>query len=76
MQVLTLAAAVVLLLAIYLLPSPAPLERAGSVIPLTPNGQACLAIMAFAVLLWVTETVPFAVFVLLSVMSATLRVLC
>jgi len=49
--VLTLAAAVVLLLAIYLLPSPPPLERAGGVIPLTPKGQACLAIMAFAVLL-------------------------
>ena len=67
-QVLTLAAAVVLLLAIYLLPSPAPLERAGNVIPLTPKGQACLAIMAFAVMLWVTETVPFAVTSLLVVL--------
>ena len=67
-QVLTLAAAVVLLLAIYLLPSPPPLERAGGVIPLTPKGQACLAIMAFAVLLWVTETVPFAVTSLLVVL--------
>ena len=46
----------------------APLERAGSVIPLTPKGQACLAIMAFAVLLWVTETVPFAVTSLLVVL--------
>jgi sodium-dependent dicarboxylate transporter 2/3/5 len=67
-QVATLVAAIVLLLVIYLLPSPAPLERAGAAIPLTPKGQACLAIMAFAVLLWVTETVPFAVTSLLVVL--------
>ena len=67
-QVLTLAAAVVLLVAIYLLPSPAPLERAGNVVPLTSEGQTCLGIMAFAVLLWVTETVPFAVTSLLVVL--------
>ena len=67
-QVWTLLGAVVLLLGIYFLPSPAPLERAGTTIPLTPQGQACLAIMAFAVLLWVTETVPFAVTSLLVVL--------
>src|SRR3954469_21777601 len=49
------------MLALYALPSPPPLERAGNLIPLTTQGQACLAIMAFAVTLWVTETVPFAV---------------
>jgi sodium-dependent dicarboxylate transporter 2/3/5 len=67
-QLATLVAAIVLLLTIYLLPSPPPLERAGGAIPLTPKGQACLAIMAFAVLLWVTETVPFAVTSLLVVL--------
>ena len=67
-QVATLVAAIVLLLVIDLLPSPAPLQRAGAAIPLTPKGQACLAIMAFAVLLWVTETVPFAVTSLLVVL--------
>ena len=46
--------------AIHLLPSPAPLEREGNVIALTQQGKACLAIIAFAVTLWVTETVPFA----------------
>jgi di/tricarboxylate transporter len=56
-----LLAAVVLLFGIYALPAPAPLERAGNLIPLSDKGQACLAIMAFAVTLWVTETVPFAV---------------
>src|SRR5437870_1445615 len=55
-----LLAATGLLLAIYALQTPAPLERAGNLIPLTVNGKACLAIMAFAVTLWVTETLPFA----------------
>ena len=67
-QLWTLLGAVILLLGIYFVPSPAPLERAGTTIPLTPQGQACLAIMAFAVLLWVTETVPFAVTSLLVVL--------
>jgi solute carrier family 13 (sodium-dependent dicarboxylate transporter), member 2/3/5 len=55
-----LAGAIVLLLTIYLLPVPTPLERAGNLIPLTANGKTCLGIMAFAVILWVTETLPFA----------------
>ena len=62
-----LLAAVGLLMTIYLLPSPPPLARAEAMIPLTPQGQACLAIMAFAVTLWVTETLPFAVTSLLVV---------
>ena len=62
-----LLAAVALLLTIYLLPSPPPLARAEGAIPLTPQGQACLAILAFAVTLWVTETLPFAVTSLLVV---------
>src|SRR5205823_14279609 len=57
---LILLAATGLLFAIYALPTPAPLERAGNLIPLTANGKTCLGIMAFAVILWVTETLPFA----------------
>ncbi len=63
-----LAAAIVLLFGIYLLPEPAPLERAGNLVALTANGKACLAIMAFAVTLWVTETIPFAATSLLVVL--------
>ena len=63
-----LVAAIGLMLAIYALPAPAPLERAGNLIPLTANGKACLAIMAFAVTLWVTETLPFAATSLLVVL--------
>jgi len=67
-RLFALLAAVALMLALYALPSPPPLERAGNLIPLTAQGQACLAIMAFAVTLWVTEAVPFAVTSLLVVL--------
>ncbi len=59
-RVIALGAAVALMLAIAFAPGPAPLERAGNLIALTRNGQACLAIMAFAVTLWITEALPFA----------------
>ena len=55
-----LLAAVAVMLGIHALPAPAPLERAGNLIPLSINGKACLGIMALAVTLWVTETLPFA----------------
>ena len=58
---LAVLAAAALMLALWALPSPAPLDRGGNLIPLPPHGQVCLAIMAFAVVLWVTEAVPFAV---------------
>jgi sodium-dependent dicarboxylate transporter 2/3/5 len=65
---LVLLAAIGLLAAIHFLPAPAPLERAGNVIPLTAAGKTCLAIMAFAVTLWVTEALPFAATSLLVVL--------
>ena len=66
----TILAAVLLMLGVHALPEPAPVERAGELVALTPAGKACLAILAFAITLWVTEAVPFAVtalFVLLLV---------
>jgi len=54
-------AAVVLMLFIYVLPTPTPIERNGTVVELTVAGKSCIAILAFAVVLWVTEAVPFAV---------------
>ncbi len=66
-RVLTLLGATALLFAIHFLPVPAPLERPSATlgasaiqIPLTASGKTCLGIMAFAVILWVTETLPFA----------------
>jgi sodium-dependent dicarboxylate transporter 2/3/5 len=67
-KALILLAATALLFAIYALPTPPPLERAGNLIPLTVNGKACLAIMAFAVTLWVPEAMPFAATSLLVVL--------
>jgi len=67
-KLVILLVAITLLFAIYFLPTPAPLERAGNLIPLTPQGKACLGIMAFAVTLWVTETIPFAATSLLVVL--------
>ena len=60
-DVWTFVGAVVLMLAIDLLPVPGPLERGGQLIELTAAGKTCLAILAFAVTLWVTETIPFPV---------------
>lgn len=64
--------AVMLLVGITFLPEPEPLQRAGGSIPLTAGGKACLAIMAFAVVLWVTEAVSFAVTSLLVVLLVPL----
>jgi len=64
----TLFLAVAILVGIYVLPEPEPLQRAGNVIALTSEGKACLAILAFAVTLWVTETLPFAATSLLIVL--------
>lgn len=52
-------AATASMLVVHLLPTPEPLERAGEVIALTPDGKTCLAILLFAVTLWVTEAMPF-----------------
>ena len=54
-------AAILLMLGVHALPEPGPLERGGQLIPLTAGGKACIGIMVFAVTLWVTEAIPFAV---------------
>ena len=62
--------ALLVMLGIDALPEPAPIARGGELIALTSHGKACLAILAFAITLWITEAVPFAVtalFVLLLV---------
>jgi len=50
--------AVALMLVVHLLPTPPP---AADGVELTVAGKACLAILAFAVVLWVSEAIPFAV---------------
>jgi solute carrier family 13 (sodium-dependent dicarboxylate transporter), member 2/3/5 len=67
-----LLGAVALLAGIIALPVPAPLQRGDTTIPLTAEGKACLAIMAFAVLLWITESLPFAVTALVALLLVPL----
>jgi sodium-dependent dicarboxylate transporter 2/3/5 len=56
-----LAIAVASMLIVHALPTPAPFDHAGEAVTLTMQGKSCLAILVFAVVMWVTETVPFAV---------------
>ncbi|MDA1094510.1 MAG: DASS family sodium-coupled anion symporter [Acidobacteria bacterium] len=51
--------AAAILAVVHLLPTPAPLERGGELIALTVEGKTCLAILLFAVTLWITEAMPF-----------------
>ena len=55
-----LLAATALMATVHLLPTPEPLVRNGELIALTPEGKTCLAILLFAVTLWVSEAMPFA----------------
>ncbi len=56
-----LVVAVLLMLGVYLLPTPTPLVSQGESVELTVQGKACLAVLAFAVVLWVSEALPFAI---------------
>lgn len=47
--------------AIVMAPGPGPLERGGEVVPLTWAGKATLGILAAAIILWITEVVPFSI---------------
>ena len=57
----TIVAAVLVMVGINALPNPDAIERGSELIALTHLGKACLAVLAFAIVLWVTEAVPFAV---------------
>jgi sodium-dependent dicarboxylate transporter 2/3/5 len=52
---------VALLAIILLLPSPPPLERGGELIPLSWHGKAMLGILVTAIVLWITEVIPFSI---------------
>jgi sodium-dependent dicarboxylate transporter 2/3/5 len=55
------ALAVVLMLVVHALPTPAGIEHGGELLELSTTGKACLGILGFAVVLWVTEALPFAI---------------
>jgi len=58
-RILSLCGAAVLLFFVNGLPSPSPIENGNELIELTNEGKACLAILMFAITLWVSEAVPF-----------------
>ena len=56
-----LLVAIAVLVVVHWLPSPPPFDRGGDLVELTAAGKACLAILGFAVVLWVSEAMPFPV---------------
>ena len=53
--------AIIIMTIVLLLPSPPSLERGGEAIALTFNGKATLALLIMAIILWVTEVIPFSI---------------
>ncbi|HWQ77144.1 MAG TPA: DASS family sodium-coupled anion symporter [Syntrophomonas sp.] len=53
--------AVAVMLLIYFLPSPPDLHKGTEAIPLTHEGKAVCAVLIYAVILWITEALPFSV---------------
>ena len=53
--------AIAVMVVVHWLPTPPPLDRGGELVELTVAGKACLAILGFAVVLWVSEAMPFPV---------------
>ena len=64
-----LAAAVAVMLAMLALPVPEEIMTPSGPVQLTLQGKASLAVLAFAVILWLTEAVPFAVTGLLAIVT-------
>jgi len=56
-----LLAGIAVMAVVTALPSPSPLLHEAELVPLTVEGKATLAVLAFAVVLWVTEALPFPV---------------
>lgn len=57
---LTILIAFVVLILIFKIPAPSPIIKGGETILLTHEGKAVFAALMFAVILWLTEAIPFA----------------
>lgn len=64
-KIIVIILAVAILAGITMLPLPSPIEISGEEIPLTWGGKAVMAMLVFAIILWVTEVIPFSVTALL-----------
>lgn len=61
---------------IIILPSPPELHNGDEVIALTQEGKTVFAVLAFAVVLWMTEAIPFSAASLLMIIFLTFFGLC
>jgi sodium-dependent dicarboxylate transporter 2/3/5 len=59
-RLLIIAGAVALFLLVYFLPEPRPVHTSSGDVLLTHTGKACIGILLVAVVLWLTEALPFA----------------
>lgn len=57
---ITIIIAVLVMIIIYKAPLPAPIYNNGEEILMTPEGKAVFAALMYAVILWITEAIPFA----------------
>lgn len=64
--------AIIVFAIIYLLPDATPIQSSERTIALTLKGKTSLAVMAFTVVLWITEAVPFPIAGLLSLALLTI----
>jgi solute carrier family 13 (sodium-dependent dicarboxylate transporter), member 2/3/5 len=60
-NLLITAGCVLLFCVIYFLPSPEPIQTMAGPVALSPVGKACMGILVVALILWVTEAMPFTV---------------
>lgn len=58
---LILISAIAVMLIVYFCPAPPVLHKGTEEIPLTTQGKAVCAVLIYAVILWVTEAIPFSV---------------
>lgn len=64
-----LAAAIIVMAVIMMLPLPPEIIAAKGIVALTPQGKASLAVLIMVVMLWVTEAIPFPIAGLLGVVT-------
>lgn len=64
------ACAIIIMVAIHLLPLPQPLSSPEGLVYLTVEGKASLAVLTFVIILWMTEALPFPVAALFGLLLA------
>lgn len=59
-RLLIILGTIILFVVIYYVPEPSPIETSGGEVVLTHTGKVCMGILIAAVVLWLTEAMPFA----------------